>query len=315
MIELLLIGLVALLLISVALAPLEALGWWAGWRGARRVENADAPAAGLPPPAAHYLVYLAGVNAISGDTIPAGEQRLVARLRAALPETPVVADVFPYSVTNTGLNGERFFAWLWRRIERLRLRRPDAMLAQLIHLRNMFQVAVSADRRYGPIYNYGVAEEILAGLRRAGYRPGSGARVTLLGWSGGAQIAVGAAPFLVRALDAPLQVVSLGGVISADPGLSRVSRLWHLYGANDTVQRVGVRLFPGRWRIALESPWNRARLEGRLKEVVIGPFNHRPPRNYFDDQSRLPDGATYADRALAALLEALAEGGIPVRRG
>ncbi|MCC5794238.1 MAG: hypothetical protein JJT85_05815 [Chromatiales bacterium] len=306
-------GVIALALVSVALAPLEALGWWAGWRGAQLREDIKPPDGYLPAPAEHYLVYLAGVNAISGDVIPDGEQRLVSKLRAALPGTAVVSDVFPYSVTNTGLNGNRMFAWLWRKLERLRLRRPHALLAQLIHLRNMFQVAVSADRRYGPIYNFGVAEEILAGLCRAGYRPGSRAPVTLFGWSGGAQIAVGATPFLVRALDVPVQVISLGGVITADPGLQRVSRIWHLYGNQDVVQRVGRLLFPGRWRLAVESTWNRARQEGRLREIMIGAFNHRPPRNYFDEYNRMDDGRSYADHALDALLRVLGEAGLSVR--
>ena len=43
------------------------------------------------------------------------------------------------------------------------------------------QVLVSADRCYGPIYNFGTAEVIRDGLLRQGYRVGSGKPVTIIG--------------------------------------------------------------------------------------------------------------------------------------
>ena len=54
------------------------------------------------------------------------------------------------------------------------------------------QLFVCADRRYGPTYNIGTAREIMRCLQRNGYQIGSGVPVTLIGWSGGAQIAIGA---------------------------------------------------------------------------------------------------------------------------
>jgi hypothetical protein len=303
MISLFVVGAVALFLVSSALAPIEALGWWAGWRGDARtpLRSGEFP----PSDAPHFLVYLSGISAISGDAVSPEERRFLDHLRARLPGCAVVRDVFPYSVTNTALNGQRALAWFWTRIERLRVRYPRALPAQLLNLRNLFQVAVSADERYGPIFNYGVSQEIVEGLRRAGYRGDSGVPVTLLGWSGGAQIALGAAPFLALELGAPLRVVSIGGVMAADPGLDRVHRCWHLVGDRDRVQRLGALLSPGRWPGALASPWHRARMDGRLVEIPVGPMEHRFPGNYFDDRARLDGGQPLAERTLAAVVAVL----------
>jgi hypothetical protein len=303
MISLIVVGAVALFLVSSALAPLEALGWWAGWRGGSRSRlRSDDPA---PSDARHFLVYLSGISAIAGDAVSPEERRFLDALHARLPHCAVVRDVFPYSVTNTALNGQRALAWFWTRLQRLRVRFPGALPAHLLNIRNLFQVAVSADERYGPIYNYGVAQEILEGLRRAGYRGDSGVPVTLLAWSGGAQIALGAAPFLALEVAAPLHVVSIGGVMAADPGLDRVHRCWHLVGTRDRIQRLGALLSPGRWPGALASPWHRARTDGRLVEIALGPMEHRFPGNYFDDAAT-PDGApSFASRTLDAVVGVL----------
>jgi hypothetical protein len=65
-------------------------------------------------------------------------------------------------------------------LARLRERRPS-LVARLIDWRNLTQVFVSMDPRYGPIYNKGVADKLAAGLVRHGYPVGSRAPVTLIG--------------------------------------------------------------------------------------------------------------------------------------
>lgn len=313
MIEFVVVAAVALFLVTSAVAPLEALGWWAGWRGGGRREEEAGD--GEPSEARHFVVYLSGISALAGDLVAPEETRFLDRLQARLPGSAVVRDVFPYSVTNTGLNGQRALAWFWTHLQGIRLRRRGALSGLLINLRNAFQVAVSADRRYGPIYNFGVAEEILGALRRAGYRAGSGVPVTLLGWSGGAQIALGATPFLTRALDARISLVSIGGVMAADPGLDRIHHLWHLMGSRDRVQHLGFLASPGRWPVAVGSPWNRAFLDGRISEVPMGPMEHRYPGNYFDEESRRPDGASHADHTLDTVLRVLEGDGVEVASG
>jgi hypothetical protein len=319
MIAPLLIGAVALLLLLWALAPLESLGWWAGWFGEQaanddeRVDGAvDASSAQSTPPA-HFLVYLSGIGAISGTSVPAEELPFLQALRAYLPGTAVIDEVFPYSVTNLGLTGDRALAALWRGIERLRLKNPDTLMALLVNLRNVFQVAVSADPRYGPIYNLGVAEEIWRHLRRHGYPSGGGAPVTPVGWSGGGQVAIGAATFLAPRLAAPLRVISLGGVFSDDPGLSCVARLHHLYGSKDHVQALGGVLYAGRWPLMRQSRWWRFRAAGKFTTICLGPFRHNGAGNYFDARRPLDGAETYADHTLTQMIDILAGEGLAPR--
>ena len=93
------------------------------------------------------------------------------------------------------------------------------LLTRLIDWRNLTQVLVSMDPRYGPIYNAGGARSLYAALVNHGYVAASGAPVVLIGYSGGAQVCLGAATYLKPALDAPLTVVSLGGAVGSDRGL------------------------------------------------------------------------------------------------
>jgi hypothetical protein len=314
MIELLLIGLLVLLLIGAALSPLESLSWWAGWYGERDALAHDhtlqeqAAAQPAVEPATHYIVYLSGIGAISGDSVPPEETIFLDRLEAHLPPSArLVRDVFPYSVTNIGLTGNRAFGVLWRRLERLRLRNANALLTNLINIRNLFQVAVSADPRYGPIANFGVAQEIIRVLLSEGYPLRSGTPVTLIGWSGGGQISLGASTYLRGLLGAPIRVISIGGVMADDPGLLSLSHLIHLYGEKDPVQRLGGILYAGRWPIMAQSPWNRAQADGRITLTSLGPMAHNGKGNYFDHKREMADGQSYMDRTIAAVAAVLVE--------
>ena len=295
-----------LLLVSGALAPLETLGWWAGWFGVapseRPLSDAQAPAT-TSQPARHYLVFLPGIDSVSGESYDSSEVAFLEHLRAKLPHTEL-AEIFPYSVTNRALTGQRTFARIWRWV----LARKIAgrkIIGFMINTRNLWQVVVSADKRYGPMYNEGSAELILAGLARSGYPLGSGVPVTILGYSGGGQIAVGAASLVQSVLKAPLYVISLGGVMCADSGLRSVTHLYHLYGERDHTQNVGQLAFPGRWPVFKNSPWNRAKAKGKITRKLIGPMRHTGKSGYFDAHQTLPDGTSYAEatiRELAALV-------------
>jgi len=296
------IGALALLFLTAALAPLESLGWYAGWFGEREAEI-DGPPLVVPnetaePSAEHYLIYLSGIGAIAANSIPADELPFIAGLEERLPNTRVIVDVFPYSVTNMGLTGQRVTANVWRWIEQLRLKNPMAIAAFLVNLRNMFQVAISADRRYGPIYNLGVAREVRNSLLRHGYQIGSGTPVTLLGWSGGGQIALGAAWYLPGLIGAPIRVISVGGVMSDDIGLQRIKHLWHLWGEKDPLVPLGHWLYAGRWSYFPNSVWNHALAAGKITLIDLGPFTHNGKGNYFDDQTELHPGETHMQHVL-----------------
>ena len=121
MIGLLIVGLFALIFVSAALAPMESLGWWAGWGAKPPKKNeltADEETQNQASEADFYLVYLSGIGAISGTSVPAEEYPFIDGLRKRLPRAEIISDIYPYSVTNNGLTGQRGFAWLWRTLKR-----------------------------------------------------------------------------------------------------------------------------------------------------------------------------------------------------
>ena len=162
------------LLITAALSPLETLSWWAGWTE-EEIEQEDvakepAPAA---PSGRHYFVYLSGIASLSGRFLIPRERAFIRNLRKRYPEAVIIDDVFPYSPSGAPLlAGPRIFERLWRLIQKMKLEGRQTMLSVLINMRNMFQVMVSADHRYGPIFNHGAANVIEAALLRGGYRHG-----------------------------------------------------------------------------------------------------------------------------------------------
>lgn len=328
------LALVALgaLLIAGALAPLETLGWWAGWFGEAAdasdvtateaddetltAASADAvssePSTNVDP----WLVFLSGIHAVGPVTHARREARLVAGLRRALPDGRIL-EVFPYSVTNRALTGERVFARVWRWALRGKLgrRRLGQVAGFLINARNFWQVLVSVDRRYGPYYNQGSASLVLRALRRRGY-PGHGGRIVLVGYSGGAQVALGSSSFLKEATDAEVTVVMLGGVMAADPAVLQIDRAVHVYGDEDRIQRWSAWFFPGRWARVSWSPWNLARLRGTLELVALGPCDHTGANGYLDEDSHVDDGRSYLELTVD-VLAALARGDrseLPVAR-
>jgi len=292
MITLLILGAVLLLFAAAALAPLESLSWWAGG-GATPVEKATlteeeiAKEAAIPD-ADFYLLYLSGIGAISGTSIPDEEYPFLEGLAKKLPGGKVITDIYPYSVTNNGLTSNRMFSGVWRQIEKMRLKNPNSVMALIVNLRNVFQLFVSADRRYGPVYNLGIANETYRGLLRNGYRPESGRPIVILGWSGGGQIAIGSVTYLA-ALPGPIYVISVGGMLSDDVGFDKVDHLWHLYGTADPVQALGGVFFAGRWPILPQSPWNEAMANGKIDIMCLGPYSHNGKGNYFDMNEKLPN--------------------------
>lgn len=307
MLSLLLFGALALVAVSLALAPLESLGWWAGWFGDDHELEGAADTLrtgqrGDGATARHFVVFLSGVGSPRSGEVPEEERPFINHLRAQLPDSVVVDGVFPYSVLGQSLDDpERPLGRLWRHaIGR------GGLWQQLINARNLFQVLVSADRRYGPVIGFGLAQEILIALVRHGYSVGGGAPVTLVGSSGGGQMGLGAGPFLAQALHAPVRMVSLGGVMSGDAAILHFRHFDHLYGTKDPVATtLPQTIFPGRWPINRHSPWWEARRRGIYRERAIGPIAHMGTGGYYDGGTRLPDGTDHcthsADEVIASI--------------
>lgn len=308
MIERILIVVLALLLLLAFLAPLESLRWWTRRRDTATLASLaqdveDDGAAPGPRQARLFVVYLSGIGTVDGLSGSRRERAVLDALAERLPDAVVTADVFPYAVENRGLT-QRATTWFWGRLHRWQRVPVVAWPAKLINLRNALRVLVSADPRYGPTFNLAVAQEITRSLSRHGYDWGERPPVTVVGYSGGGQIALGASWYLA-ALDIPTSVVSIGGVLSGDPALNRVQHLWHLYGSRDRLQLLGAAVFPSRWWLSPLSAWNRADREGRISRRRIGPMRHMGSGDYFDRHAHASDGTSYRNLTIDALTEVL----------
>jgi hypothetical protein len=101
------------------------------------------------PAAGPFLVYLSGVGDIPDEYQTSFEDELLAGVAARVPRLVVSSDVFAFSVRNLGMTSQRQFGWFWAWINQERLRKgsPLRQLGQLINLRNILHLTVSADAR------------------------------------------------------------------------------------------------------------------------------------------------------------------------
>jgi len=297
--DLLWFGVIALLVAAI-LAPLETLGWWAGWYGGEiqsDVSNPGATNSGATG-ISRYLVYLDGIGQSSSTYTPDVETFLDT-LTPALPQRiRLLRGLMVYSVLNKPLEEDPIWSGFWTIVDKLRFANPASILGMFVNLRNVIIVAVSADSRYGPIYNYGIAKLLYDGLIADGYRVGSNVPVTLMGYSGGGQMSVASASLLKRAIGAPVEVISLGGVMSGTSDFLDLMMLHHLVGEKDGVERLGPVFFASRWKIVWNSYWNRALRVGLIKITSLGPVGHQVPGGMFDPAARLPSGQTYLNHTI-----------------
>lgn len=291
-------------LIWAALSPFELLGWWAGWFG-EKIYDGGVPGGDEERPVNYdpksYLIFISGVGKATGETLSYRETEFLRRLTDEIPDTVIISDLFPYSVNNLPLTGQPFFARLWRWALRRKLNGP-VLAGYLINLRNIWQLMISADRRYGPMYNQAVAEVIVNGLRRYGYDPEQPRPIFMLGYSGAGQLAVGPVIYLKEWLRTEVYTMVLGGVFASDPSLEVADHVYYLYGQKDSVHKWGM-LAPGRWPMTMASAWNRARRRGKVTMIDMGPMGHTGRGGYLDHKMALPDGTFYIDRTVERVVE------------
>lgn len=289
-------------IVALLLSPVESLTWWAGWYGTReelkQLEIAldDTPTTD-PQTVDAYIVYLTGIGGFSEKSFLPREQQLLKRLTAEFTHVKIVDDIYPYSVTNNGLIDHRLFARFWR--VAVGLKERGSPLGFIINIRNILQIMVAADNRYGPIYAHGIARVVIEGLQRHHYPFGSGTPIYLVGYSGGGEMCISAVGPVKKFVKAPIYVISLGGVISNDPNIKDVDRLYHLYGNRDRVQLIGPIVFPGRWRIAHWSNWNQARRDGTIQNIKMGNMGHSGIGGYLDDTTYYRDEQTNLDYTIS----------------
>ncbi|NJR57817.1 MAG: hypothetical protein HC769_02495 [Cyanobacteria bacterium CRU_2_1] len=129
--------------------------------------------------------------------------------------------------------------------------------------------------------------------------------LTLIGYSGGAQMSIAAAPYLKRVLGGEIEVISLGGVMSANINVLKLGHLYHLVGQKDGVAGLGPILFPGRRQWFLLSYWNRAMRKGKISQIPLGPVGHQVPGGIMDPNAFLPNGESHLQQTIALILSIL----------
>lgn len=291
-----------MLLVALSTAPFEAMTWWSRWTSEtgdeEETDDATAPADPSLQEKQAVVLFVTGIGTITGERHPHMEEAFLERLKQQLPYATIIDDFFPYSPAGIPLTGQRIFARFWR----FSGRRKGLITQNLIRLRNMFQVLVAADGRYGPIYSAGSYRIMREKLRRIGHTAQSNRPVILLGYSGGAEISLGAAPFLHGEFTNRLTLLSLGGVLSSHPGIQSLDRIVHIEGSNDRVARLGGFFFMHRWRIFGTSHWNRARKRGMITVVRLRGMGHNGPGGYLDPEHRQNGRRSNVERTIASIV-------------
>lgn len=303
-----LLGLVAFLfLIWGTLAPVGTLIWWLDLEIEElKPEADDFPDRGLSNNSARaknavkrscYIIFLPGVGNTGGGDLSPGEVEFLTRLTAANPTCVAVPDVFPYSVRQRTLVKDHPFADFWQTAQE-----SEGWMGQvLINIRNFWQMALSADDRYGPTYNWAIATATIDRMNakqsiQTRQQPLS---LILIGSSGGAQVAAGITPYLDQWLpNAKITVISIGGFFEGTEGFAEAQRIYHMQGQHDRITKIGAVVFPSRWRWTVGSPFNRARREGRYIALTSGPHEHQGSKGYFGKTPIEEQDQTYLDLTL-----------------
>ncbi len=297
------------LLIWGTVAPIGTLVWWLSQSAEslglkkqepRRLQASNpATAKSAKRTIDCYIVYLPGVGDFSANQLSSGEEFFLNRLEQLHSNCVTVRGVFPYSVANKDLGGERFLAPLWKAVEKADGWFKTANV--LIKIRNLWRFAIAADDRYGVVYGRGIAAAVVDRMNAVHPIPQSPEQpinLILLGTSGGVQVALGAVPYLHDRLPAKITVVSAGGAFDGEAGFNTVEQVYHLKGQRDWVEGIPRIVFSSRWSWTIGSPFNQAKQQGRFHFSESGNHTHDGDQGYFGQAIVEGTKITYAELTL-----------------
>ncbi|MFM7465926.1 MAG: alpha/beta hydrolase [Cyanobium sp.] len=286
-----------LLLVLIPTAGIYSLvgqfAFWEGWIGGLQEpaqlfasEEQRAKASAEPQP--HYVVYLDGIHQHASEHPPRITTFLSLLEQALGPHSRLLKGIEAYTVLPVGLAEDPGTAWFWRRLFTLQEQNPSALVqvraGMLVQANNVIKVGISSDRRYGPIVNVEQALKVAEGLAEQGFHPSSGSPITLLGYSGGGEMAMGMADYLRRICRSPVHIITFCGVFSGNQELAKVEEITTVVGTRDPLQVVGRIAFPGRSPLLPFTSWNKAvrggavhctRIDGMTHNGNQGPFSER----------------------------------------
>ncbi len=191
----------------------------------------------------HFLVYLDGIHQ-SEENHPPRVQEFLNCLESEIDnDSLLVKGIEAYTITDVGLRSASCFRWFWQRLFALQEHHPNACVqficAFCIQVNNVIKVGISSDRRYGPVMNYELALKIARRLEALGFHPSHASRVVLVGYSGGAEMAIGTAEMLQKLCFSSVQVISICGVFSGNAALESIQDVAMVVGSKDPVAAFG----------------------------------------------------------------------------
>ena len=283
-----LLGVLALVLIPIAgiYSVVTQYAFWEGWLDGlpapSELFRGSAPAGGGTR---RYLVYLDGIHQSERDHPPRVSAFLELLARRLPSDTQLLRGLETYTVMPVALREDTGSIWFWRRLFALQEHHPNALVrlvcAVLVQANNVIKVGISSDRRYGPILNYELALKIALRLAQEGFRPDQGCELVLLGYSGGGEMAMGVADYLRRLCRAPVRIITVCGVFSANQVLEEVATIATVVGTADPVAAFGRIAYPGRLPWMVLSNWNKALRLGMVRRRVIPGMSHNGCRGPF----------------------------------
>lgn len=226
----------------------------------------------------HYLVYLDGIHQ-SEESHPPRVSEFLECLDREIPEdTLLVKGIEAYTITNAGLRTTTLGGWFWQRLFALQEHHANGLVrficAFCVQANNVIKVGISSDRRYGPVMNYELALKIARRLDAIGFRPDHAARIVLVGYSGGGEMAIGTAEILQQLCRVRVQVITVCGVFSGNGALASVEDVAMVVGTRDPVAALGRIAYPGRLSLLPLTNWNRWQRRHQLQRYPIEGMNH-----------------------------------------
>ena len=226
----------------------------------------------------HFLVYLDGIHQ-SEENHPPRVQEFLNCLESEIDnDSLLVKGIEAYTVTDVGLRSDSYSRWFWRWLFSLQEHHPNGIVqficAFCIQANNVIKVGISSDRRYGPVMNYELALKIARRLEQLDFHPLHASRVILVGYSGGAEMAIGTAEMLQKLCCSPVQVITICGVFSGNAALESIQDVAMVVGSQDPVAAFGRIAYPGRLGLLPLTNWNRWQRSHCLHRYCIERMSH-----------------------------------------
>lgn len=226
----------------------------------------------------HFLVYLDGIHQ-SEESHPPRVQEFLSCLEEEIAnDSLLVRGIEAYTITDVGLRSASYSRWFWQRLFALQEHHSNGFVkficAFCIQANNIIKVGISSDRRYGPVMNYELALKIARRLEQMHFHPSHASRIVLVGYSGGAEMAIGTAEMLQKLCCIPVQVITVCGVFSGNAALQNINDVAMVVGSKDPVAAFGRIAYPGRLGLLPLTNWNRWQRNHNLHRYQIEGMSH-----------------------------------------